>query len=79
MGRHGSLVAPLLSQTTKFPPGNKARCQKAYVLLPLPPRRELLIVYGKHIVQILTYARIRAVADPTTSYPGLKPRSIAAE
>eukprot|EP00957_Ditylum_brightwellii_P116621 8895919-Ditylum_brightwellii.AAC.1 len=35
--------SPLVSQTTKFPPGYLARCQEAYVLLPLPPHRELWI------------------------------------
>eukprot|EP00957_Ditylum_brightwellii_P101245 7714864-Ditylum_brightwellii.AAC.1 len=38
-GCHGLLVAPLVSQTTKFPPRHSARHQKAYVFLPLPPLR----------------------------------------
>eukprot|EP00957_Ditylum_brightwellii_P038646 2921438-Ditylum_brightwellii.AAC.1 len=42
-GRYGSLAAPHVSQTTKFPSGNLARRQKTYVLLPLPPHRELQI------------------------------------
>eukprot|EP00957_Ditylum_brightwellii_P122195 9318148-Ditylum_brightwellii.AAC.1 len=53
MGRHRSLAPPLVSQSTKFPSGNSARRQRAYVLLPNPPRRELLIVYGNHIVKFL--------------------------
>eukprot|EP00957_Ditylum_brightwellii_P029684 2243659-Ditylum_brightwellii.AAC.1 len=78
-GRHGSLAAPLVSQTTKFPPWDLARSQRAYVLLPLPPRKKLLIVYSDHIVRNLTYARIQAVADLTASYPGIKTRSTDAE
>eukprot|EP00957_Ditylum_brightwellii_P025122 1901571-Ditylum_brightwellii.AAC.1 len=78
-GRHGLLAAPLVSQNTKFPPGYSARHQKAYVFLPLPPCRELLIVYGDHIARILVYARIPTIADPTASSLGIKPKLTAVE
>eukprot|EP00957_Ditylum_brightwellii_P043142 3269003-Ditylum_brightwellii.AAC.1 len=76
---HGLLAAPLVSQTTKFPPGNSARHKKAYVFLPLPPRREVLIVCSDHTAQILVYARIPTIADPTASSPKLKPKLTAVE
>eukprot|EP00957_Ditylum_brightwellii_P176778 13465995-Ditylum_brightwellii.AAC.1 len=78
-GRYGPLAAPLMIQTTKFPPGNLARWERAYVLPPLPPCRELLIVYGDHIFKILTYAKIRTIADPAVSSPRPEPRSTAME
>eukprot|EP00957_Ditylum_brightwellii_P106794 8147232-Ditylum_brightwellii.AAC.1 len=62
-GRLGSLVAPLVSQTTKFPPGHLATCQRSFVLLSLTHRRKLLICLRRSyspksdICQDLSYRR----------------------
>eukprot|EP00957_Ditylum_brightwellii_P058086 4405195-Ditylum_brightwellii.AAC.1 len=79
MGCHGSLVAPLVPQTTEFPLGNLAICQRAYASFLSPLVESCGFVYGNHIVRIPTYVRIQTIADPTASFSGTKPRSTSTE